>query len=502
MTTALTEGKWILEYMDRSSRHLYYDACITLDIPVNETVYHRLCNDIGDFTAYTMQIPESEYVGERGVQALLPVLKVNQLITLISFPGQGITDDVIDALCPLLKQHERLHVLDLRKNPEITDASGDTLARLIKLNTAITMVRLEGTSLSSMVQRTLASFAAANKNASTIFLTGDYVAFKMLFELLDLDRSGAVSLFDIINRTSNHEVFDAVERRFGVMDLTGDSKLQIDEFLNFLHPNFFPMKERMLAFLKIPDDSEKVAIANWKMMKEAARRALVACPSFHLARVFHKELTIDEATLLVREAVVYEHRRTGVTPECSALVPPDPDVCKGEMFTDLLAERGGETDKRTKALLDMYSTVQARSMFYSVESLFGDVERDYWKRCQRTWSATYNIRITPSLARMCHAEFTALANQDLETARSRYRDVHALEVTLDAILDRPIKSQMWALNSKGLRDSVLADGMNTALLITFAEWFTLLNDRFDIAFGIRSEEAGLTLSCPPQSSRQ
>ncbi|CUF59935.1 Hypothetical protein, putative [Bodo saltans] len=506
MTTALTEGKWILEYLDRSSRQLYFDACLALDIPVNERVYHKLCNDAGDFTAYTIQVPECEFVGERGVQAFLPVLKVNQLLTLISFPGQGVSDDVVTQLVPLLKQHERLHVLDVRRNPEITDASADILAQLIKLNTAITQVRLEGTSLSPMVQRTLNKFATHNRNSSTIFLTGDYVAFKMLFELLDIDRSGAVSLLDIINRTSNHEVFDAVERRFGVMDLTGDSKLQIDEFLNFLHPNFFPMKERMLAFLKLPDDSEENIVANWKMLREAARRALVACPSFHLARVNHKKLTIDEAILLVREAVVHEHRRSGSTPECVSLAPSDPSVSKGEMFTELMLElteaEGGEMNKRTKAILDMYTTIQARSMYYAVDSLFGGAELTYWKVCQQQWSTVYNIRITPSLARHCHVEFTALANADIERSRTRYRDVHALEVPLEELLKRPIQSSVWTLDGVGLRRSVQVDGMDISLNITFAEWFTLLNDRFDIAFGTQSEELGLALSSPARSVRQ
>lgn len=507
MTTALTEGKWILEYLDRSSRQLYFDACHSLDVPVNERIYHKLCGDAGDFTAYTIQVPErSEYVGERGVQALLPVLKVNQLITLIAFAGQGVSDDVLVQMVPLLKQHERLHVIDLRRNPDITDASGDILAQLIKLNTAITHVRLEGTSLSPMVQRTLNQFARNNKNASTIFLTGDYVAFKMLFELLDIDRSGAVSLLDIINRTAHHEVFDAVERRFGVMDLTGDSKLQIDEFLNFLHPNFFPMKDRMLEFLKLPDESEQNIIANWKMLREAARKALVACPSFHLARVNHKILTIDEAILLVREAVVHEHRRSGRTPECMSLAPSDPNASKGEMFTELLEEltaaHGGEVDKRTKAMLDMYTTIQARSMYYAVESIFGAAERDYWKHCQQQWSRVYNIRMTPSLARHCHVEFMALANADIELARARYRDVHALEVTLDSLLSRPLQSSVWTLNGSGLRTSTLLDGMDVSLFVTFAEWFTLLNDRFDVAFGTQSEEEGLVLSSAARSVRE
>ena len=505
MTTALTEGKWILEYIDRSSRQLYYEQCVILDIPVNEVVYRSLCADVGDFTAYTIQVPETEYIGERGVHALLPVLKVNQLITLIALPGQGVTDDVLEEMCPLLKQHERLHGIDLRRNKNVTDAAGDTLALLIKTNSAITDVHLDGTSLCPMVQRTLNKFAAKNKSASTIFLMGDYVPFKMLFELLDIDRSGAVSMLDTINRTDNHAIFDAVEQRFKVMDLTGDSKLQIDEFLNFLHPNFFPMKERMVEFLKMQDDSEENILANWTTLREAARKALVACPSFHLAQVNHKRLTLDEAILLVREAVVHEHQRSGETPDCTSLAPPNPEVCKGEMFEDLLAERdnGLGMDKHLQALLDMYTSIQARSMYYAVKSLYGKAEQEYWLRCQQSWSKVYNIRIPPGLARHCHAAFVALANEDLELARSRYRDVHAVEVVMDKMLDRPIQSLVWTLSGTALRQSLVRDGMDVGLLITFAEWFTVLNDRFDIAFRVRGDEdESLVLSSPQQSLRK
>lgn len=487
MTTALTEGKWILEYKNRSSRQLYFEQCMELDIPVNAYLYSTLCEDIGDFTAYTVEVPETQYIGPKAVRALLPVLKVNQIITKLCIPGQGANDDVINEMMPMLKQHERLHVIDVSNNPDITDASADILAMLIKVNTAVTDVFVHGTSLSPMVQRTLKRFALKNKTAVTIFLTGDYVPYKMLFEKLDIDQSGAISMFDVLQHVDNHEIFEAVEKRFQVMDTSGDSKLQIDEFLSFLHPNFFPMKERIIAFLKTPDPSEDNVVANWAMMKEAARIALVACPSFHLGRVYHKQISLEEATNLIREAVVHEHQRKGNSPDSTSLVPPVPELCRGEMFVDQLAAQSQAGDRRSQAMLDMYTPVQARSMFYAVRNLFEKDEAEYWLKCQHQWSKVYNVRICPALARHCHAVFMELVNRDVELARSRFRDVHATEVAVEALLSTPIKSKIWTLNGVALRKS-LETGLDLTLSITFAEWFTILNDRYDIAFGMATDD--------------
>jgi hypothetical protein len=470
-------------------------------VPVNEIVYRALSEDIGDFTAYRLEVPVTQYVGARGIRAMLTAIKVNQVITALSLPGQGVDDDLITDLCPLLQEHERLHVIDLRSNPGITDASCIVLAKLIKSNTAITDVLLEGTSLCPMVQRTLCKFANSNKNNITIFLDGDYTVFKMLFERLDLDRSGAVSMLDILSRTADHDVFDAVERRFKVMDLSGDAKLQIDEFLNFLHPNFFPMKARLVEFLKAPDDSEANVVANWTTIVEAARRSLIRCPSFHLARVSHKQLSLEEATLLMREAVVHEHKRSGATPEESTLQPPLPELSRGVLDVDVLESQCAAGDTRSQALLDMYTSIQARSMHFAVESLFGEAERLYWLNRQQEWSKVYCVRLPPVLARHCHQAFMSIVNENVDFARERFRDVHAPEVQISRLLATPIESQVWILHGEALRQNLIAEGvLNLDLLVTFAEWFTLLNDRFEIAFGTRGNT--LSLRVPVAAPRK
>lgn len=500
MTTALTEGKWILEYKNRSSRQLYYEECIALDVPVNELVYRSLCDVAGDFTAYQLVVPESQFIGRNGVRALLPVVKVNQMLTRLAIVGQGADDSFVLDLLPLLKEHERLHIIDLRDNPEITDVSCDMLAMLIKRNNAIITVRLSGTSMCEMVQRTLVRFSEENNKGATIFLTGDYVAFKQLFNHLDTDSSGAVSMLDLFEREGCRSLLDAIEKRFNVIDTTGDAKIQIDEFLEFLHPNFFAMKDRLAQLLKAPDSSEENVVENWAMIVEAARRSLVRCPSFHLARVFHKKLTLEEATSLIREAVVHEHKRSGSTPDEKALDPPNPELCKGLLDVEVLEAQSQNGDKRAQALLDMYTTIQCRSMHFAVESLFGRAEAQFWGQQQRLWSPIYNVRIPPSLARHIFAVFMQRVNEDIDTARQRFRDVHAPEVPIESLLATPIRSSVWSIKSDVIESALVQEGLALSTPVTFAEWFTLLNDRFDTSFGTRGET--LTVFSPVAAPRK
>jgi Ca2+-binding EF-hand superfamily protein len=283
----------------------------------------------GEFNAFFIEVPADQYLGARGAHALSDVIRVNRSITRLSLSSIGLDDSFVIQVCPTLHNHDRLTSVDLSGNPDITEYSMRSLLALVKENSSICKINVEGTGLSASVQRKLHSLTRLNEGAESLFLSHDWVGYKKMFIQLDVDRSGAISVLDVVSHLEHIGLASSVEKRFQIIDYARDAKVDIEEFLVFFHLNYFATMQRMEKHLQRVDVSEDNIVLNWKMLREAAKRSMVCCKSFHLARIPHRTLSFDEAIHVIQEAVEHEHHRTGETPDCLDLKPINVAVCAG-----------------------------------------------------------------------------------------------------------------------------------------------------------------------------
>eukprot|EP00659_Diplonema_papillatum_P001767 gene1767-2695_t len=86
------------------------------------------------------------YVGPKGIMALLKAIEEKQELEELVLGSNGLTNVVMDQLCAMLRTHKNIRMVDLSDNP-ISHIAGRYLLSALQVNQNITCVKLEGTAL-------------------------------------------------------------------------------------------------------------------------------------------------------------------------------------------------------------------------------------------------------------------------------------------------------------------------------------------------------------------
>lgn len=90
---------------------------------------------------------ERNYIGSAGLQAISTLLSKNDNLVSIRLPANGIGNDAVVFFCRSMRNHPSLSSIDLSSNDTISLAGGMALLSLVRQNSNVTSIKLDGSQI-------------------------------------------------------------------------------------------------------------------------------------------------------------------------------------------------------------------------------------------------------------------------------------------------------------------------------------------------------------------
>ena len=441
MTTVETEHAFRVYCEGKSCRELYYLSCRERDIRCNVNFTDTLCGIPDRFDTQEIDVGSVNYLGEQGALALVDVLRVNTGLLTLRLPKQGLTDANVAAIIESIENHDRMSVIDLRDNEDVTNASAPGLIKLLQANKMLTELHVAGTGIGKALQRKMAELCHRNAVLEADFFKGDFIRMKRTFCELDSDGSGKISMSELLSQIEIPQVAKALERKFSTIDRgnTRDGGIDMSEFLVYTYPSYRDIKWLRQHAASVEHDEENVA-HNWRMFHSVLLKARVDFRAFQVVRVHHKKLTEEEALQLHAKCLEYEWRETS---------PP--------VMRD-----------------DGWLFLRPKCAHLAVVELFGADFAKLQAARDKTWGP---MHIPPSFMRVMMKSFcTAGGIRDVAQQTGKL-----YEVELDALLKTECKSETYTVQTEVMKQRLRAGGIGPSILFTFPEWVTYVNESLPFA---------------------
>lgn len=148
---------------------VYMKRCEDINVHVNSGVEELLLNSATCFCTLESVSFRDLMLGDRGMQAILPLFKSCRRLKSMSLAGNNMREKSLTLVCKTLREVNTLtllSVLDLSHNP-ITAASGQEITNLLTHQRTLLLLGCMGTSLPGvrrqrLLRQTLASFAISD----------------------------------------------------------------------------------------------------------------------------------------------------------------------------------------------------------------------------------------------------------------------------------------------------------------------------------------------------
>lgn len=154
--TAWKKGIFGVEAVNRI---LYLTKCTNLKIKPNSAIERMLLEAKEPVKVIDLT---TNYVGPNGLLALLDVVERNPVIENVTFGCNGATNQVVERLCVIARNHPSLSTIVLDDNP-ISHLAGRMLLYTLQCNTRITTLSLKGTVLQPQMLARIALQLHKNK---------------------------------------------------------------------------------------------------------------------------------------------------------------------------------------------------------------------------------------------------------------------------------------------------------------------------------------------------
>eukprot|EP01064_Diplonema_japonicum_P016121 TRINITY_DN24132_c0_g1_i1.p1 TRINITY_DN24132_c0_g1~~TRINITY_DN24132_c0_g1_i1.p1 ORF type:complete len:472 (+),score=110.09 TRINITY_DN24132_c0_g1_i1:44-1417(+) len=125
------------------TRLQYAASCKELSLKPNSEIVKIFTE--ATTTVHSLDLSKN-YIGAKGLMALLPLVRDNDKIQTVILGNNGINNAVMEKFCQVLRKHPSLTSVDLSDNP-ISHMSGRYLLNALQTNTSITTCTLEGTAI-------------------------------------------------------------------------------------------------------------------------------------------------------------------------------------------------------------------------------------------------------------------------------------------------------------------------------------------------------------------
>ena len=157
------KGKGQVKYKRnlKSLRDVYEEACIEFSVAANSSMLSVLPDHIGVELESDCLNLSSNYVGDRGMSAVLSVVQKSPHLTKMVFTDNGLRNNAVKNLSNTLCSHPGVTHLDLSDN-YISEGAGNSLERLLTENTRITSLEILNTKINTDQRLKLKAILAQN----------------------------------------------------------------------------------------------------------------------------------------------------------------------------------------------------------------------------------------------------------------------------------------------------------------------------------------------------
>jgi len=142
---------------------LYLQRCTKLCVKPNSAIESLLIEATTPITTFDLS---NNYVGPRGLLALLDVIADNPNVKRIIMGNNGANNDVVERVCSLMRTHPSLQSVDLNNNP-VSHLAGRMLLHAIQTNSRIVGLSLQGTVLQPAIMTRIALQLHRNQKRMT-----------------------------------------------------------------------------------------------------------------------------------------------------------------------------------------------------------------------------------------------------------------------------------------------------------------------------------------------
>ncbi|KAJ9436171.1 hypothetical protein DIPPA_26828 [Diplonema papillatum] len=306
MTTVEREHEFHMYCQGKSNHQIYAEECAQRGIKRNSEISQMLPAETDQYDLKELDC-RGNYLGPEGVRSLFDVIQANRSLEHVGFQNQGITDGCLHGLLDIIRLHPRLTSVDLSDNVFITNLSAVPLLTVVKENTMLCNVTVDGSRLGHAVQRKIKRETTHNSSLEAEFFKGDYVKLKKLFVRLDTDLSGTITLPELLSNIDIPRIANALVERFSLMDGTEgkrDNEVTVDEFLYYVYPHYKTIR-RIQQYAQEDDVQEQTATANHKALTLALAKKRVMVEG-SVGRVSDRLLAEEEIDRVVETALQHE----------------------------------------------------------------------------------------------------------------------------------------------------------------------------------------------------
>jgi len=141
--TALKQWKKGIFGLNALTRISYLTKCTSRGVKPNTDIERLFVESNTELTDLDLSL---NYVGAKGLMAVLDWVEENQRLEKIVLGSNGANNAVVERLCAVLRKHPAVTSVDLSNNA-ISHIAGRMLLHLIQMNSKITEMKLEGTQL-------------------------------------------------------------------------------------------------------------------------------------------------------------------------------------------------------------------------------------------------------------------------------------------------------------------------------------------------------------------
>ncbi|KAF8297160.1 hypothetical protein TcYC6_0083010 [Trypanosoma cruzi] len=270
MTTMQKVDATLARFDRKSPRAAYAQICEEMGIHPQKSLSLLLSDAPRDWDKHRVLECKNFILGPKGCMALVPVLLCSRSLRRVSLPGCHVTDEFVAQLAETLQDHQCIRSVDLSDNPLVTVYSADPIIKLLRVNKNIVRFSLEGTHIGTNVANLINDLCDKNHEEVANYFADDYFRMKNIFNYLDGDGSGWVSLRGLVLNAPFPVLQEQLIERVALRRprKRSDGTISVNTFLELVYYNYKTDVE-IAKRAKEADTEYYNIIVNWKRLLDA-----------------------------------------------------------------------------------------------------------------------------------------------------------------------------------------------------------------------------------------
>ncbi|RNF26120.1 calpain-like cysteine peptidase [Trypanosoma conorhini] len=254
----------------KSPRAAYVQVCEEMGIRPQKSLGALLSDAPRDWDKHRVFDCDKFILGPKGCMALIPLLVCSRSLRRVSLRGCQVTDEFVAELTETLQDHQCIRSVDVGENPLVTVYSADPIIKLLRVNKNVVRFDLDGTHIGTNVSNLISDLCDRNHEEVANYYADDYFRMKNIFNYLDGDGSGWVSLRSLVLNAPFPVLQEQLIERISLRRprKRSDGTISVNTFLELVYHNYKTEVE-IARRAKEEDTDYQCIVANWKRLLDA-----------------------------------------------------------------------------------------------------------------------------------------------------------------------------------------------------------------------------------------